>query len=125
MQISWNESDALLRPAPATQFSQAHRGLGGGVAIDGFGRRSVSFLPIKEMGVQFVKVDGAIIRKLLASDVAKTKMNAILRVAEAIRIGVVAECVEDQSVLARLRSLNVSHAQGFGIYQPHPIDSVA
>jgi EAL domain-containing protein (putative c-di-GMP-specific phosphodiesterase class I) len=38
---------------------------------------------------------------------------------------VVAECVESQEVLARLRSLGVSHAQGFGIYQPHPIDSLA
>jgi EAL domain-containing protein (putative c-di-GMP-specific phosphodiesterase class I) len=46
-------------------------------------------------------------------------------VAEAIRMGVVAECVEQQDVLARLKALNVSHAQGFGIYQPHPIDAIA
>lgn len=120
-----DESDALLRPAAARQFSQAHRGLGGGVAIDGFGRRSVSFLPIKEMGVQYVKVDGAITRKLLTSDVAKTKMNAILRVSEALKFAIVAECVEDQDVLLRLKALGCGYAQGFGIHQPHPIEALA
>jgi EAL domain-containing protein (putative c-di-GMP-specific phosphodiesterase class I) len=120
-----DESDVLARLEAATRFANAVKALGCGVLIDGFGRRSVSFTPLKVLRVDFVKVDGSIVRKLAASDVARTKMNAILRVAEAIRIGVVAECVEDQSVLARLKTLNVSHAQGFGIYQPHPIDSVA
>ena len=46
-----------------------------------------------------------------------------MRVAEALRIGVVAECVEDPEVLARLRELKVSHAQGFGIHKPQPIGS--
>jgi EAL domain-containing protein (putative c-di-GMP-specific phosphodiesterase class I) len=120
-----DESDALLRPAAARQFSEAHRALGGAVAIDGFGRRSVSFMPVKEMGVQFVKVDGSITRKLLTNEVAKTKMNAILRVSEALRYSIVAECVEDQDVLMRLKALGCAYAQGFGIYQPHPIDALA
>ena len=120
-----DESDALLRPGPAKQFAQAYRALGGAVAIDGFGRRSVSFMPIKEMEVQYVKVDGSITRKLLTSDVARTKMNAILRVSEALKFAIVAECVEDQDVLGRLKALGCSYAQGFGIYQPHPIDKVA
>ena len=80
---------------------------------------------LKEMGVQFVKVDGSITRKLLTNEVAKTKMNAILRVSEALKFAIVAECVEDQDVLARLKALGCAYAQGFGIYQPHPIDSVA
>jgi EAL domain-containing protein (putative c-di-GMP-specific phosphodiesterase class I) len=120
-----DESDVLARLDAATRFANAVKALGCGVLVDGFGRRSVSFTPLKVLRVDFVKVDGSIVRKLAASDVARTKLNAILRVAEAIRIGVVAECVEDQNILARLKSLNVSHAQGFGIYQPHPIDSVA
>jgi len=56
---------------------------------------------------------------------ARTKLNAILRVAEVMRIGVIAENVEEQEILNRLKSLNVSHAQGFGIYQPHQIDALA
>jgi EAL domain-containing protein (putative c-di-GMP-specific phosphodiesterase class I) len=38
---------------------------------------------------------------------------------------VVAECVEDEDVLARLQAMGVGYAQGFGIHQPHPIDAFA
>jgi EAL domain-containing protein (putative c-di-GMP-specific phosphodiesterase class I) len=120
-----DESDALLRLGAASQFAAAYRAVGGALLVDGFGRRSVSFLPIKELGVQFVKVDGSITRKLLRSEVASTKMNAVLRVSEALKFSIVAECVEEQDVLARLKGLGCAYAQGFGIYQPHPIASVA
>ena len=120
-----DEADVLGRLEPAVRFANAAKALGCGVLIDGFGRRSVSFTPLKVLRVDFVKVDGGIVRKLLASDTARTKMNAILRVAEALRIGVVAENVEDDKTLAALRSLNVSHAQGFGLHVPQALDSIA
>jgi EAL domain-containing protein (putative c-di-GMP-specific phosphodiesterase class I) len=120
-----DESDALLRLGAASQFAAAYRAVGGAVLVDGFGRRAVSFTPIKELGVQYVKVDGAITRKLLTSESARAKMNAMLRVAEALKFQIVAECVEDQDVIARLKDLGCGFAQGFGIYKPHPIDSFA
>jgi EAL domain-containing protein (putative c-di-GMP-specific phosphodiesterase class I) len=52
-------------------------------------------------------------------------MNAILRVAEALKFSLVAECVEEQDVLVRLKAIGCGYAQGFGIYQPHPIDAFA
>ena len=89
--------------------------------IDGFGRRAVTFAPVKRLRVAYVKVDGVIVRKLLSSPSAQTKLLAILRVAEAIGFEVVAEMVEEQDILTRLKALGVSHAQGFGIHEPQPI----
>ena len=43
--------------------------------------------------------------------------------AEALGIGLVAECVEQPEVLAQLKALGVSHAQGFGVHQPQPLAS--
>lgn len=120
-----DESDLLHRPQPASAFAAAYRALGGSVMVDGFGRRLVSFLPLRALGAQFVKVDGAIVLKLLKSEVARTKMNAILRVAPALEFAVVAECVEEQDVLLRLKALRVGYAQGFGVFEPSPIDSIA
>jgi EAL domain-containing protein (putative c-di-GMP-specific phosphodiesterase class I) len=120
-----DEGDALERPAAARRFADACRAIGVRVLLDGFGRRSVSFAPIKELGVQFVKVDGAIIRKLLSSEVAQSKLNAIVRVSEALGYSVVAECVEEEDVLARLRALGVAYAQGFGVHPPRPMDPLA
>jgi len=120
-----DESDVLGRLEAASRFANAMKAVGCGLLIDGFGRRAVSFAPLKVLRVDYLKVDGSIVRKLLTSDAARTKMNAMLRVAEALSIGLVAECVEEQDILARLKALNVSHAQGFGVYQPHPLDSIA
>ena len=120
-----DESDAFARLGAASQFAAACRAIGAGVLVDGFGRRAASFAPIKELAVQFVKVDGSITRKLLTSEVARTKMNAMLRVSEALKFSLIAECVEEQDVLVRLKALGCGYAQGFGIYQPHPIASLA
>jgi EAL domain-containing protein (putative c-di-GMP-specific phosphodiesterase class I) len=120
-----DEADALQHPAIARQFAEACRSVGVRVLLDGFGRRSVSFTPIKDLGVHFVKVDGAIIRKLLTSEVAQSKLNAILRVGDALGYAVVAECVEQQDVLARLKALGVAYAQGFGVHEPRQMDGLA
>ena len=120
-----DESDTLLRLDAAVRFAGAYRALGGKLLVDGFGRRSVSFRAIKALQAHFVKVDGSIVRKLLSSELARTKMNAILRIGQALGYAVVAEFVEEQDILARLKALDVGFAQGFGVFQPQPIEKVA
>jgi EAL domain-containing protein (putative c-di-GMP-specific phosphodiesterase class I) len=120
-----DESDTLQRQGATETFAAAYRALGGRILVDGFGRRSVSFRALKEIKVHFVKVDGSITRKLLSSEVARSKLSAILRIGEALGYATVAECVEDQDILTRLKALGVGFAQGFGIYQPQPIEKFA
>ncbi len=119
------ENDVLERPEAVARFVAAMKVVGCGVLIDGFGRRSVSFTPLKTVGAHFVKVDGSIVRKITSSEVARTKLAAILRVGQAIDLKVIAECVEEQDVLMRLKALGVGFAQGFGIVQPQPIGTLA
>ena len=120
-----DESDILDRPWPAELIGSALKRAGCGTLIDGFGRKAVSFAPLKTLRVDFIKVDGSITRKVLAGGTAEAKLKAILRVGETLGIGVIAECVEDQDVLTRLKALGVGYAQGFGITHPHFIDAVA
>jgi EAL domain-containing protein (putative c-di-GMP-specific phosphodiesterase class I) len=119
------ETDVLQRAEAVAPFVAAMKLVGAGVLIDGFGRKAMTFSPLKLLGAHYVKVDGSIVRKLASSEVARTKLNAILRVGQAINTKVIAECVEDQDVLLRLKALGVDYAQGFGIVQPQPIDSLA
>ena len=120
-----DESDVLAHPEVAARFAAAVRAYGGGVAIDGFGRRAVSFSTFEELRPRFLKVDGSITRKLLVSETAQTKIKAMVRLAEALAIDVIAECVEDPILLTQLRALDVGYAQGFGIFRPQPIESLA
>ena len=120
-----DEPDALARTEAAARFAAAGRTVGMGVMIDGFGRRAASFAPVKALRPDFLKVDGSITRRILGSESADAKLKAIVRVGEAAGFGVVAECVEDEAILVRLKALGVGYAQGFGIYRPHPIASIA
>ncbi|HEX5476833.1 MAG TPA: EAL domain-containing protein [Burkholderiales bacterium] len=119
------EAEVLNRQELVAKFVPAIRAAGGGVLIDGFGRKAVSFAPLKTLAAEYVKIDGSIVRKLVSSEVARTKLGAILRVGEAVGTKVIAECVEEQDVLARLKALGVAYAQGFGIVAPQPIESFA
>lgn len=80
------------------------------------------FLPVFEHFRMMPQPDRWV-RRLLKSETADTKLKAIVRVGEAAGFGVVAECVEEQDILVRLKA--VGFAQGFGVYRPHPIDSIA
>jgi EAL domain-containing protein (putative c-di-GMP-specific phosphodiesterase class I) len=120
-----DESDVLGRLDAAALFGAAVRKVGCGVAIDGFGRRAASFSPLKTLRVDFLKVDGSIVRRLLSSEAARAKLSAMVRVGETLGIALIAECVEEQDILTRLKAMGVGFAQGFGIYQPQPIDNIA
>jgi EAL domain-containing protein (putative c-di-GMP-specific phosphodiesterase class I) len=120
-----NESDLISRPQAVTRFVAAVKSAGGGAIMDSFGRKSVSFGPVKALAPNFVKVDGSIIRKLITSEVARTKLSAVQRVGQAVAFGVIAECVEEQDILLRLKALGVGYAQGFGVHQPQPLDKIA
>jgi EAL domain-containing protein (putative c-di-GMP-specific phosphodiesterase class I) len=120
-----DETDLLARPDAAARFSAAVKSIGCRLLFDGFGRRSVSFEPLKTLRVDYVKVDGVIIRKLASSDVARSKLNAISRVGEVIGVGVIGECVEDENVIGLLKTAGVGFAQGFGIAAPQAIEGFA
>ena len=119
------ENDALARLEAAVRFSTAIRAVGCGAIVSGFGRRTATFMPLKTLRPDCVKVDGVIVRKLLSAPAAEAKLKAILRVGEVMGFQVIAEMVEDQDILVRLKALGVGYAQGFGIQQPHPIEKIA
>jgi EAL domain-containing protein (putative c-di-GMP-specific phosphodiesterase class I) len=119
------EADLLGRAEPVARFVAAINAAGGGVIIDGFGRKSVSFTPLKTLRPAYVKIDGSITRKLLSSEVARTKLAAVQRVATAVGFGVIAECVEEPEIIQRLKALGVGYAQGFGIHKPQAVDALA
>jgi EAL domain-containing protein (putative c-di-GMP-specific phosphodiesterase class I) len=120
-----SEGDVLAQPAAAERFAASVNGLGCGILIDGFGRRSVSFAPLTRTRADLVKVDGVIVRRLASSETARAKLRAIVRVAQVVRFGVIGECVEEQSALDVLRRCGADYAQGFGIVTPAPLAEVA
>jgi EAL domain-containing protein (putative c-di-GMP-specific phosphodiesterase class I) len=122
--IEIHENDALDRPGEAERFAAGLKGIGCGLLLDGFARRSVSFAPLKSLRADYVKVDGTVVRNIRRSAGAAGKLKAIQRACASSGVEVIAECVEDDEILSALRLLKVGYAQGFGVGEPQPIDEM-
>ena len=60
-----DESDLLGCPQAVAAFAAQIRKVGGGIVVDGFGRKSLSFAPLEALRPDYVMVDGTIRRGLL------------------------------------------------------------
>ena len=117
--------DVIARAAACEAFSSAIRTVNCGLVIDALGAQAVSAAPLKILKPDFIKLDGALTRKVMSDETAVARLKAILTVCESLGIKAIAESVEEQDVLLRLKAFGVEFAQGFGIYRPHPIDHLA
>lgn len=122
--IEIDENDALDRAAAAERFAAEMKSVGCELLLDGFARRSVSFEPLKALRVDYVKVDGTVVRNILRSGSAAAKMKAIVRVGQVTGVKVIGECVEEPQVESALKLLGVGLVQGFGIHKPEPLDDL-
>jgi len=111
-----------LSPA-GHRFAAAIGKLGSGIIIDGLGRGADFVEPLKTPGIRYIKVCSSLTRQLTGSAPLDEELRALLQVAAGMKIKVIAECVEDRAGLVALHRRGVAFAQGFGVFQPHPLES--
>ena len=114
-------SELTLRPAVVAEFAQRVTQCGCLLAISGFGHDRISFDLIRGFRVEFLKIDGNIIFNILRDPVEFAKITAINRVAKLIGVKTIAELVENEETIAKLREVGIDFAQGFGISRPRPL----
>jgi EAL domain-containing protein (putative c-di-GMP-specific phosphodiesterase class I) len=118
------ETDVLNRTADANRFIGELKPEGCTHAICGFSGNRASFDLLRQVPVNFLKIDGGLILNIGRSAVDLARVKAIHRVAQTIGISTVAECVEDDKTLRELRAIGVDFAQGFGISLPRDLRSI-
>jgi EAL domain-containing protein (putative c-di-GMP-specific phosphodiesterase class I) len=114
-------SELTARPTVVAEFAQRIRQCGCLVAISGFGHDRISFDLMRGFRVEFLKIDGNIIFNILRDPVELAKIVAINRVAKLIGVKTIAELVESEETVAKLREVGIDFAQGFGISRPRPL----
>jgi diguanylate cyclase (GGDEF)-like protein/PAS domain S-box-containing protein len=112
------ETAALSDFAVARNFMLAVRDLGCVFSLDDFGVGFSSFYYVKHLPVDYVKIDGSFIRALADSHDDQVFVRALAEVARGFGKLTVAEFVEDERVLALLRTYGVNYAQGYHIGKP-------
>ena len=118
------EADVLTRAADARQFIDELRPEGCRFALCGFSGNRASFEQLREIPVNFLKIDSGLILNMQRSAVDLARVKAISRVAKGIGIGTIAECVEDSETLEQLREIGIDFAQGFGISRPQDLAQI-
>jgi diguanylate cyclase (GGDEF)-like protein/PAS domain S-box-containing protein len=115
------ETAAVANLSRTVDFIQTLKREGCLFALDNFGTGVSSFAYLRQMPVDFLKIDGSFIRTMAEDRVTRAMAEAINRVAHVMAIETVAECVESATILDLLRALGVDHAQGYALMQPQPL----
>jgi diguanylate cyclase (GGDEF)-like protein/PAS domain S-box-containing protein len=105
----------------AHRFITALRAQGCRFALDDFGSGLCSFGYLKDLPVDYVKIDGRFVRDIADDVNARAIVAAIHQIGRALGLATVAEFVENDATLARLREIGVDYAQGYGIAHPEPL----
>ncbi|MCC3411278.1 MAG: EAL domain-containing protein [Microcoleus sp. PH2017_29_MFU_D_A] len=92
--------------------------LGCQFALDDFGSGMSSFAYLKNLPVDYIKIDGNFIKNLAENPIDIVMVEAITKIAHAMGIKTIAEYVESQAVMDKLKELGVDYGQGYYLGKP-------
>jgi len=118
------ETAAIYNIHVAKDFLRTLRSQGYEFALDDFGMGFSSFYQLKNLDVDYLKIDGSFVRNLSKDPVDKHLVTAMVHLANSLGKTTIAEFVEDEETLNILRSIGVDCAQGFHIGRPQPLDEI-
>lgn len=118
------ETAAITNMAAAVQFISIVRRHGCTVALDDFGSGMASFGTLKNLTVTHLKIDGQFVTGVIDDPLDDVAVRCFVEVAEVIGLRTVAEFVESEAVLQRLRQIGVHYAQGYHLHRPEPFEQV-
>jgi diguanylate cyclase (GGDEF)-like protein/PAS domain S-box-containing protein len=115
------ETAAVTNLKDAIHFMRELKARGCQFSLDDFGSGLSSFMYLKTLPVDFLKIDGQFIAEIASDPIDRSMVEAISKVGKALGIATVAECVETVEVLEELKRIGVDYAQGHYLARPRPI----
>lgn len=115
------ETTAIADLAHAARFICTLRERGCRFALDDFGSGFSSFGYLKNLPVDFVKIDGGFVRDIASDSVDLAMVKSINDIGHVMGKKTIAEFVEDADVLTLLKAIGVDYVQGFQIGRPVPL----
>lgn len=114
------ESEGIEDSAEVRTFLQQARARGCLLAIDDFGAGYSNFEYLLRLNVDFIKIDGSLIKNLDTDTNAYATVKTITHFAKNLGILVVAEFVHKKEILEKVQELGIDYAQGFYLHEPSP-----
>ncbi len=115
------ETVAIRSLQRASDFIHQLREIGCRFALDDFGAGMSSFAYLRALNVDYLKIDGSLVRDVHRDPVSRVMVDAIHQIGRAMGIQTIAEFAENEAIIASLRQIGVDYAQGYGIHRPEPL----
>lgn len=116
------ETAAVAALDSAVQLIQKLKNKGCRFLLDDFGSGWSSFAYLKNLPVDFIKIDGSLVRDMAHDALDEAMVRAINEIGHVLGIATVAEFVENEAVLERVKALGIDYAQGYALGRPALLD---
>lgn len=115
------ETSAIQNRQKAMQMLQQLRKMGFALALDDFGSGFASYGYLRELPVDYVKIDGCFVRQMATNARDFAIVKSIHDVCQTMDVETVAEFVESREIIDKLNEIGIDYAQGYAIGRPQPL----
>ena len=112
------ETAAISNMIDARKFISTLKGLGCRFSLDDFGSGLSSFGYLKNLPVDFLKIDGMFVKDIVDDPIDHAMVKSINDIGHVMGMKTIAEFVENENIKERLKAIGVNYAQGYGIEMP-------
>ncbi len=119
------ESESLFDIPDLSERLEKCRDRGVLIAIDDFGSGYSNFSYLSKIPLHLLKIDGSLIRGLLADSFSEAVVTAIAAFSRDLKIPLVAEYVEDEVTRQKLSAMGIAYSQGYHIGRPVPAEELS
>lgn len=115
------ETAAVTNLSNAIEFMEVVKQFNCKFALDDFGTGMSSFTYLKELPVDFVKIDGSFVKDILVDETCVAMVRSLADISSVMKIQTIAEFVENDAIRTKLQQLGVDYVQGYGVGKPKPL----
>ncbi|WP_116365174.1 DUF1631 family protein [Parahaliea mediterranea] len=119
------ETGTITNLVKAADFVRAFRNIGCKFSLDDFGTGLASHSYLRELPVDYVKIDGTFITGIHENRNDFTMTRSINDLAHFLGQETIAESVESEPIIVKLEELGVDYLQGWGVGRPRPLEDIA
>lgn len=116
------ETAAISNLSLAIKFITTLKGLGCRFALDDFGSGLSSFAYLKNLPVDYLKIDGMFVKDIVDDPIDRAMVKSINEIGQVMGMQTIAEFVENDVIRGMLKEIGIDYVQGYAIDKPQPLN---